>query len=316
MLAVMAGCHAEDAAISTTAANAFNRWGRRASIRRFSIARAGRQGSAPRPRAGHCYLEAVQLPGRSILSLALALCWATPAGGQVVGPPPAPPTERSGAALVPTPHRIRWYEATTAAAGVALLMLADEPVQRYAQRHRSPTTDDLAAVSRRAGQPEVFGTVSLALLAVGVLDHRPEVTRAGGRLVASLALAGTSTLAVKTLIGRARPSAGVGAFAFHPFSGDVSLPSGHTAMAFALATDLSDELDRGWVRVGLYTIASGTALSRINDNRHWVSDVTLGALVGIASAKLVSGRWRIFGITPPRFLSPQGRLVIGWQQSF
>jgi len=196
-------------------------------------------------------------------------------------------------------------------------MLADEPVQRYAQRHRSTTTDDLAAVFRRAGQPEVFGTVTLALLAVGVLDHRPEVTRAGGRLATSLALAGTATFAVKTVIGRARPSAGVGAFDFHPFSGNVSLPSGHTAMAFALATDLSDEVRSGWVRVGLYAVASGTALSRINDNRHWLSDVGLGALVGIASAKLVRGRWQVFGIAPPRFLTqPRGRLVVGWQHAF
>ena len=218
---------------------------------------------------------------------------------------------------MPQAHRIPWYEATTAAAGVAILMLADEPLQRYAQRHRSETTDDVAAVFRRVGQPEVFGTVSLALLAAGVVDRRPEVTRAGGRLLASLALAGSATFAVKTVIGRARPSAAVGAFDFHPFSGNASLPSGHTTMAFALAADLSDELDRGWVRVGLYTIASGTALSRINDNRHWLSDVALGALIGIASAKLVSGRWQVFGIRPPRVLTqPEGRLAIGWRQAF
>lgn len=217
----------------------------------------------------------------------------------------------------PAAHTIRWYEATAAVAGVAVLMLLDEPVQRYAQAHRSQTGDDLAAVFRRVGQPEVFGTVSVGLLAVGLLDDRPTVTRAGGRLVASLALAGAWTITLKTILGRSRPSAGAGAFQFAPFSENQALPSGHTAVAFALATDLADELDNGWARVGLYTLASGTALSRINDDRHWLSDVALGALVGITSAKLVRGRWRAFSISPPRFLlEPEERARIGWRLAF
>ncbi len=231
------------------------------------------------------------MPVRAVLALAVAL---------------------QGGASRP-PHAIRWYEATAAAAGATALMLVDQPVQRYAQDHRSRTSDDLASVFRHGGQPEVFGTLTVGLIAIGVADRRPGLTRAGGRLAASLALAEAWTLTVKRLVGRSRPDAGLGAFDFHPFSRRESLPSGHTTVAFALATDLSDELDRGWMRVGLYTLASGTALSRVNDNRHWLSDVAWGALVGITSAKLVNGRWRVFRITPPRFLlAPDGRAAIGW----
>ena len=196
-------------------------------------------------------------------------------------------------------------------------MLIDEPVQRLAQRHRSPTTNDLAAFFRHGGQPEVFGTVSLGLIGVGLVSHHPAMTATGGRLVVTLGLAGIATVSLKALLGRARPDAGVGAFDFDPLTRDAALPSGHTAMAFALAAGLSEAVHSPWARVGFYGVATGTGLSRINDNRHWASDVGLGALIGVTSAKFVSGRWRVFGIRPPGVLvGPRRELIVGWHRAF
>ena len=227
----------------------------------------------------------------------------------------APP--RDSAAQPVAAHSIRWYDATAALAGVGALMLVDEPVQRFAQRHRSPTTNDAAAVFRRAGQPEVFGTVSLGLVAVGLVSHRPTITAAGGRLVATLALAGAATITLKALIGRARPDAGVGGFDFDPFTHSDALPSGHTSMSFALAAGLSEAVHSRWAHVGLYGFATGTGLSRINDNRHWLSDVGMGALIGITSARLVSGRWRVFGLAPPGVaVGPRRTVIVGWHHCF
>jgi len=216
-----------------------------------------------------------------------------------------------------TAHAIRWYEVTVAAAGVGALMLVDEPVQRFAQRDRSPATNDMASVFRHGGQPEVFGTVSLGLVAAGVVTHRPAITAAGGRLVATLGLAGAATVILKALIGRARPDADAGAFDFDPFTHSDALPSGHASMAFALAAGLSEAVHSKWAHVGFYGFAAGTALSRINDNRHWLSDVGMGALIGITSAKLVSGRWRVFGLRPPGVaVGPRWTLIFGWQRCF
>ena len=72
-----------------------------------------------------------------------------------------------------------------------------------------------------------------------------------------------------------------------------------------------------WATVGLYGMATAVGWSRINDNRHWLSDVAAGALVGITSAKLVSGRWRIFGLKPPLFpRRGPGWLEFDWQSRF
>jgi membrane-associated phospholipid phosphatase len=226
---------------------------------------------------------------------------------------------------VPTPgvrlqqctHVIRWYEAAAAVGGVAVLAAVDEPLQRYVQRHRSKTSDDAARFFRHMGQPEVYGTVSVGILAVGLVAHQPRVTRTGTRAIASVGLAGVTTLALKVLTGRARPDSGIGAFHFKPFSSADALPSGHTSVAFALATSLAEDIDRTWATIALYTAATGTAFSRINDNKHWLSDTALGALLGFTSARLVRGRWQVFGIRPPGFLlSPTGEASLGWHATF
>jgi membrane-associated phospholipid phosphatase len=87
-------------------------------------------------------------------------------------------------------------------------------------------------------------------------------------------------------------------------------------MSFALATSLADDIHRPLASIGLYGMATAVGWSRINDNRHWLSDVAAGALVGITSAKLVSGRWRIFGLKSPSFLVGPGTAGLNWHAEF
>jgi membrane-associated phospholipid phosphatase len=163
------------------------------------------------------------------------------------------------------------------------------------------------------GQVEVFGTVGLGTLVTGVLAGNGKLARAGGRISAALLLAGAVSGGGKLALGRERPDQGPSAFRFHPFSRlDTSLPSGHTTMAFALAASIADEVRRPWATVLLYSAATGTGWSRINDNRHWLSDVVAGALVGVTSAKLVNGHWRIGRLRPPSIIREPGRLGFAW----
>lgn len=67
-----------------------------------------------------------------------------------------------------------------------------------------------------------------------------------------------------------------------------SFPSGHTATAFMTATMLSKEYgDRSpWYSIGAYSVATATGLSRMANNKHWLSDVLVGAGIGILSTEL------------------------------
>jgi membrane-associated phospholipid phosphatase len=192
----------------------------------------------------------------------------------------------------------------------------DQPLQQYIQRHRSSVADNLAGVARRMGQVEVFGTVAGGMLLVGAAGRQPALRRAALRVMTALALAGTLSSAGKLLAGRPRPDQVGDADDLKLFSGHESLPSGHTTMAFALATSLANEIRRPWVTVGLLTAASGTGWSRLNDNKHWLSDVLAGAGVGIASAQLIDGRWTVFHLHPPAILPAPGGVTFVWRAAF
>ena len=224
--------------------------------------------------------------------------------------------------VVATAHVIRWYEAAGAVGAIAATMALDQPIQRYAQEHRSKTSDDISKVFRQEGEPVYYVGVSLGVLAAGVVSGSADLQRAGGRMVAAVGVSGIIMGGTKMLVGRSRPNEGVGAFKFHPFtslrdSAGVqtrgSMPSGHTTAAFAVATSLADDIHNVPVQILLYTFAVGTAYSRINDNRHLFSDTFAGAILGITSAKLVNGHWRIFGLKPPGFLlTPTGTATLSW----
>jgi membrane-associated phospholipid phosphatase len=230
--------------------------------------------------------------------------------GSAAPAPLVPNAEVSGAGVSSSerePATIRWWHGAAALGGLSVLMALDHPVQRYARHNSGAGADGVARTVRHVGQPEVYGTVTLGLLAAGLISGDGAVTRSGARLAASLATAALATEAGKFAFGRPRPEQSLDADGYSPFSGQVSMPSGHTSVAFALATSLADDIHRPWATVGLYGLATAVGWSRINDNRHWLSDVGAGALIGITSAKLASGRWRIFGLRAPGILTgPQG----------
>lgn len=67
-----------------------------------------------------------------------------------------------------------------------------------------------------------------------------------------------------------------------------SFPSGHTATAFMTATMLTKEYGHNspWIGIGAYSVASATGLMRMANNKHWLSDVMMGAGIGILSTEL------------------------------
>jgi membrane-associated phospholipid phosphatase len=214
------------------------------------------------------------------------------------------------------PAVLRWWHGAVVLGGLSAFMLLDQPLQKFVQSERSASKDGVAGTVRRFGQIEVYGTVTAGLLAVGLASGDEKLTRSGGRLAATLAFVGATSMAGKLALGRPRPEDSPDADGYIPFSGQGAMPSGHTAMAFAFATALSDDIDRTWATVGLYTLATGVGWSRINDNRHWLTDVAAGAALGITSAKLMSGRWRIFGLNPPNILLGPSQGGVAWRVEF
>lgn len=130
------------------------------------------------------------------------------------------------------------------------------------------------------------------------------VAASGLRAIEAITVSGQITALLKGAIGRARPRVdstnawnvefGRG---FRGSSGDYrSMPSGHTTAAFAFAAAVTSEVARRaperarLVGITTYGLAGITAYSRMHSNAHWLSDVTMGAAIGMASGWAVT-RW-------------------------
>jgi membrane-associated phospholipid phosphatase len=74
---------------------------------------------------------------------------------------------------------------------------------------------------------------------------------------------------LKELIGRERPNG----------NENQSMPSGHTSHSFTVAA-IAHELYGNTVGTVAYLMAGLVAASRINDNKHYLSDVIVGAGLG------------------------------------
>ena len=193
------------------------------------------------------------------------------------------------------------------AAGGAVLLagafLLDGSVRTELQADRSPASNCLARVGNAFGNGlYVLPPIAAAYL-VGRLVHQPRVTRAALRAGAAFVLSGAATGVLKVATGRARPSQRGDPGIYRPFSGFDSFPSGHVTVAVATAVTLAAETDRWWLKVLLYSGAGLTGYARMNDDKHWLSDVVAGAAVGIVAGRLVS-RWR----KPARLIVTPGGL--------
>lgn len=205
---------------------------------------------------------------------------------------------------------VRWWQPVLVIGAIATASLADGAVNDWVQDRRTPQSDDLARIFRYGGEAKVTFGIGGGILVAGTIAGKPEVQRSGGRVLLSIIAAGLTTGAIKVAAGRYRPAETDDPYIFKPLSGHDSFPSGHATMAFALATSLSHEIDNAWASAALYTFATGTAWSRLNDERHWLSDVLAGATVGITTATIVHRH-------PPRLLAePNGAVRLEWRIAF
>ena len=96
--------------------------------------------------------------------------------------------------------------------------------------------------------------------------------------VVSVSLAGITSGIIKRSTDVLRPDG----------SDYLSFPSSHTALAFASATFLHEEYkDQSiWYGVAGYSIATASGVLRMLNNKHWMSDVLVGAGIGILATKV------------------------------
>jgi membrane-associated phospholipid phosphatase len=125
---------------------------------------------------------------------------------------------------------------------------------------------------------------SFATYAVGRATGNAKIAIVGADLARAQIISQATTQGIKYIAGRTRPD-----------GTDRSFPSGHTSSAFATATVLQRHY--GWkAGIPAYALASYVGASRLHANKHYLSDVAVGAALGI-----IAGRTVTFGIGSTKF---------------
>jgi len=119
----------------------------------------------------------------------------------------------------------------------------------------------------------------------GLIFDDSKLMQTSKLMVHSLIITGLYSTALKIIIGRARPYMGRNphTFKFLNFkfdSGYMSLPSGHTASIFAMMSVLAGQYDSYLIKIPAYSFAMAVAVQRMENNKHWASDVLWGGVLG------------------------------------
>ena len=146
-----------------------------------------------------------------------------------------------------------------------------------------------------------------SLLAAGILAYAGG-RLAGGRTVAdvgwhvseAIIFSGVASTIVRGALGRSRPfvTADEDAFDYSPGKGFAELsyrafPSIHAVASFATASVLVGELSHRepgaarWLGPPIYALAALPGLGRMYKDKHWASDVLMGAFVGTFAGRKV-----------------------------
>jgi len=140
-----------------------------------------------------------------------------------------------------------------------------------------------------AASGPTFVAVPAALVVVGVFDDQPDLSRAGAIIGAGQILAGGSAVLLKVITARPRPFDALDDVKVKRRSSATgfAFPSGHTALAFALATSASLCLENPYASLPLFVWAGMVGYGRIYLGLHYPSDVLGGIVLGVASAWVV-----------------------------
>ena len=250
---------------------------------------------------------------------------------------PAAAQERDGTTIPPAPWVTR-SDLAILGLGAGLAYLAQQhdldarTTVRSAGNQANGTLRALAETGNAWG-----GSVALvagaAMWGGGLHTGHPSVAAIGLRGVEAITVSGLITKTLKAGFGRARPrvnptDAWDVEFGRGWDNDHESFPSGHSTAAFAFAAAVTSEtLRRAPVRGALvgtttFALAGVTAYARMHSDAHWLSDVTMGAAIGMASGWAVT-RWHatrpgnridarlLPGVSPLVLQLPQGRTLVG-----
>lgn len=161
----------------------------------------------------------------------------------------------------------------SAATGVAAVL--DDDIRDHLSSTRRARV--LGEVGNFLANPVTIGAVSGGLWLSSYLTQNEKFQAMGFSLAQGYVVNTTMTQAMKTATQRERPNG----------EGSRSFPSGHASDSFMLATVISHYYPKAWIPA--YVTASLIGVSRLEKNKHYLSDILAGATLGYLVGRTVVG---------------------------
>ncbi|WP_298545293.1 phosphatase PAP2 family protein [uncultured Aquimarina sp.] len=169
-------------------------------------------------------------------------------------------------------------------AGSAILLAADEPANDYFTKQSEGVPQIIKESGFRFGKPLFNYGLTTSIYALGLITKDEKIRKTGVLLIASATAGGILQTVSKTLVGRARPTAGEGnwSFRFNASEADYhSFPSGHAILSFTTAYAIAKQFDSPYIKGGLYAVGLISPISRLWSGAHWLTDVVLGVALSV-----------------------------------
>ncbi|GAB3416040.1 phosphatase PAP2 family protein [Niabella aquatica] len=176
-----------------------------------------------------------------------------------------------------------WLKFSVIMGTVGAAMIFDKKIQSIALHNQNNFSYGIAGIAGPVGSNYSLLVFPL-VYATGLASGNKHIESIGLRGSKAMAISSAICFVSKNIIRRSRPDASETPFNYAlPFGKHryTSMPSAHTSIAFTIATVLVQEFPHEkWLAPVAYSLASLTGVSRIYHNRHWASDVILGAALG------------------------------------
>jgi len=167
------------------------------------------------------------------------------------------------------------------ATGIAFSL--DPKIKESVYQQHTTSFDKVTVYGEKYGNVSYAGLFAGGMYLTGIIIGDKEISTTGRMLVESVLYSGLVVSVIKYAVGRSRPYTNEGPSDLFDYTfqeANVSFPSGHTAIAFTVSTVLAKRIDNPIASVALYGLAGFTGYQRIYDNKHWFSDVFVGAAIG------------------------------------
>ena len=200
-----------------------------------------------------------------------------------------------GKEIVKTPldFKNNGFIGTLAATGaVGLTYIFDGDIRDKVLSTRNGTLDNASDAGEVIGSPYLHLGIAAIAYGGGVLTGSTKWRELGEKLGEAALLADATGFIMQESIGRARPFVKGDKGNFRPFqfrSDYDSMPSLHAASSFAMASVLASGSDSLLAKTLFYSAAAFVGFSRMYQDKHWASDVVLGAVIGELCGRVVSG---------------------------